>query len=65
MIDPAILEPLADDAWPARERDRLGGWRLNASSGRSMRINACWPLGARGFFAFRPHIPRLCAELIG
>lgn len=44
MIDPAVLEPLADDAWPARERDRLGGWRLNASSGRSMRINACWPL---------------------
>lgn len=45
MIDPAILEPLADDAWPARERERLGGWRLNAASGRSMRINACWPLG--------------------
>ncbi len=46
MIDPAILEPLADDAWPARERERLGGWRVNASAGRSMRINACWPLGA-------------------
>lgn len=51
MIDPAILEPhilepLADDAWPARERARLGGWRLNASSGQSMRINACWPLAA-------------------
>lgn len=46
MIDPAILEPLADDAWPARERERLGGWRLNASSGHSMRINACWPLAA-------------------
>lgn len=46
MIDPAILEPLADDAWPARERERLGGWRLNASSGHSMRINACWPLSA-------------------
>lgn len=44
MIDPAILEPLADDAWPARERERLGGWRLNASSGHSLRINACWPL---------------------
>jgi GNAT superfamily N-acetyltransferase len=44
VIDPALLEPLADDAWPARERDRLGGWRLNASSGHSMRINACWPL---------------------
>jgi GNAT superfamily N-acetyltransferase len=46
VIDPAVLEPLADDAWPARERARLGGWRLNASSGRSMRINACWPIGA-------------------
>lgn len=46
MIDPAVLEPLADDAWPARERARLGDWRLNASAGRSMRINACWPLGA-------------------
>ena len=46
MIDPAVLEPLADDAWPARERARLGGWRLNASGGRSMRINACWPLAA-------------------
>ncbi len=46
MIDPRLLEPLADDAWPARERARLGGWRLNASSGRSMRINACWPLEA-------------------
>ena len=44
MIDPSVLEPLADDAWPARERERLGGWRLNASSGHSMRINACWPL---------------------
>jgi len=42
----AILEPLADDAWPARERARLGGWRLNAASGQSMRINACWPLAA-------------------
>lgn len=46
MIDPARLEPLADDAWPARERAALGGWRLNAASGQSMRINACWPLGA-------------------
>jgi ribosomal protein S18 acetylase RimI-like enzyme len=46
VIEPAILEPLADDAWPARERARLGGWRLNASSGQSMRINACWPLAA-------------------
>ncbi|HWU81147.1 MAG TPA: GNAT family N-acetyltransferase, partial [Caulobacter sp.] len=35
MIEPHLLEPIADDAWPARERARLGGWRLNASSGRS------------------------------
>jgi N-acetylglutamate synthase len=48
VIDPRLLEPIADDAWPARERARLGGWRLNASSGRSMRINACWPLDAPG-----------------
>lgn len=46
MIDPSVLEPLADDAWPARERARLGGWRLNAASGCSMRINACWPIDA-------------------
>jgi ribosomal protein S18 acetylase RimI-like enzyme len=46
VLEPQVLEPLADDAWPARERARLGGWRLNAASGRSMRINACWPLGA-------------------
>ncbi len=46
MIDASVLEPLADDAWPARERARLGGWRLNAASGHSMRINACWPLAA-------------------
>ena len=26
---------------------------------------ACWPLAGRGFFAFRTHIPELCAALIG
>lgn len=46
ILEPHILEPLADDAWPARDRARLGGWRLNATSGHSMRINACWPLAA-------------------
>ncbi|WP_425993731.1 GNAT family N-acetyltransferase [Caulobacter sp. DWR1-3-2b1] len=44
-IDPTVLEPIADRAWPARERSTLGGWRLNASDGWSMRSNACWPLG--------------------
>ncbi|PXA91863.1 GNAT family N-acetyltransferase [Caulobacter sp. D4A] len=44
-MSPDLLEPIADGAWPARERERLGGWRLNATDGFSLRINACWPLG--------------------
>lgn len=44
-VDPLVLEPIADRAWPARERSALGGWRLNAADGWSMRTNACWPLG--------------------
>ena len=47
-IDPRLLEPIADRAWPAREAVALGGWRLNASDGWSLRINACWPLGDPG-----------------
>ena len=43
-VDPAVLEPIADRAWPARESSTLGGWRLNAADGWSMRSNACWPL---------------------
>ena len=46
MVDPAVLEPIADRAWPPRERSALGGWRLNAADGWSMRSNACWPLAA-------------------
>jgi ribosomal protein S18 acetylase RimI-like enzyme len=45
-VDPVVLEPIADRAWPARERSILGGWRLNAADGWSMRSNACWPLSA-------------------
>ncbi|MBI1682276.1 GNAT family N-acetyltransferase [Caulobacter hibisci] len=44
-MSPELLEPIADAAWPARDRERLGGWRLNAADGFSLRINACWPLG--------------------
>ncbi|WP_369060454.1 GNAT family N-acetyltransferase [Caulobacter sp. 73W] len=44
-VDPKVLEPIADRAWPAAEQLRMGGWRLNASVGFSQRINACWPLG--------------------
>jgi GNAT superfamily N-acetyltransferase len=46
IIDPHSLEAVADRAWPARESAALGGWRLNATDGWSLRINACWPLGA-------------------
>jgi GNAT superfamily N-acetyltransferase len=48
-VDPRLLEPVADRAWPARESAVLGGWRLNASDGWSLRINACWPLGEPGW----------------
>ena len=39
------LETISARAWPSARTARLGGWRLNASSGFSGRINACWPLG--------------------
>jgi ribosomal protein S18 acetylase RimI-like enzyme len=42
------LEPVAARAWPAAHEDRLGDWRLYASSGFSGRINSCWPLGEPG-----------------
>ena len=38
------LEDVAARAWPAAVIERLGGWRLNAASGFSGRVNACWPL---------------------
>jgi ribosomal protein S18 acetylase RimI-like enzyme len=43
-----VLEGLAARAWRAAESAELGGWRLNASSGFSGRINACWPTGDPG-----------------
>jgi GNAT superfamily N-acetyltransferase len=39
------LERTADRAFPAAERSALGDWILNASTGWSGRLNACWPLG--------------------
>ena len=47
-LDPAAiatLERIADNAWPAARRERLGDWILNAYAGYSGRLNACWPLG--------------------
>ncbi|HWF00287.1 MAG TPA: GNAT family N-acetyltransferase [Caulobacteraceae bacterium] len=48
VTDAAALEPITDRAWPPLERARLGGWRLNASTGFSGRLNTCWPLGRTG-----------------
>ena len=48
VIDPLVLEAIAARAWGPAESADLGGWRLNASSGFSGRINACWPLGEPG-----------------
>jgi GNAT superfamily N-acetyltransferase len=42
---PRALEPVAARGWPAAEEQRIGEWRLFASSGYSGRINACWPMG--------------------
>jgi len=44
-VDPAFLEALTQRAFPPVEMARLGDWRLAASAGHAVRINACWPLG--------------------
>jgi ribosomal protein S18 acetylase RimI-like enzyme len=44
LIDPRLIEPIADRGWPAAEIAELGGWRLHASAGQSGRINTCWAL---------------------
>jgi len=46
--DPRGLERVSARAWPAAHTEMLGGWALNASSGHSGRINACWPLSDPG-----------------
>ena len=46
IIDPHAFEPLTARAWPAARQSALGGWRLFASAGHSLRINSCWPLAA-------------------
>ena len=47
-IDPEPLERMADRAWPAASRSRLGAWIVNTDRGFSGRLNACWPLGDPG-----------------
>jgi GNAT superfamily N-acetyltransferase len=46
LLDIVALEDVTARAWPARVRERLGGWRLNAAGGRTGRANTCWTLEA-------------------
>lgn len=46
MIDILTLEEVSARAWPSLHRDRIGGWRLYASTGHTGRANTCWALGA-------------------
>lgn len=40
------LEDVSARAWPALHKARVGGWRLNASTGHTGRANTCWALEA-------------------
>ncbi|MDP2258510.1 MAG: GNAT family N-acetyltransferase [Caulobacter sp.] len=44
--DLLALEDVSARAWPALHMARLGGWRLNASTGHTGRANTCWALEA-------------------
>jgi ribosomal protein S18 acetylase RimI-like enzyme len=43
--DPVTIERLADAAWPAAERERLGPWTLRATSGVTRRANSVFTAG--------------------
>ncbi len=45
-MDIIALEDVSARAWPALHTARLGGWRLNASTGHTGRANTCWALEA-------------------
>jgi N-acetylglutamate synthase len=51
MIDPVLVEQLADAAWPAAEQVALGPWKLRATHGVTRRANSVFTAGreeARG-----------------
>jgi hypothetical protein len=50
VIDPVTIERLADAAWPAAERERLGPWTLRATAGVTRRANSA-------FTAVRADVP--------
>jgi GNAT superfamily N-acetyltransferase len=43
-VDVVALEDVSARAWPSLHRDRIGGWRLYASTGHTGRANTCWAL---------------------
>jgi ribosomal protein S18 acetylase RimI-like enzyme len=45
-LDIIALEDVSARAWPALHTGRIGGWRLNASTGHTGRANTCWALEA-------------------
>lgn len=45
-VDIVALEDVSSRAWPALHLERLGGWRLHASTGHTGRANTCWALEA-------------------
>src|SRR3990167_631661 len=45
-LDIIALEDISARAWPALHTGRIGGWRLNASTGHTGRANTCWALEA-------------------
>jgi GNAT superfamily N-acetyltransferase len=45
-VDIVALEEVSARAWPALHAARIGGWRLNASTGHTGRANTCWALEA-------------------
>lgn len=48
MTDLFAIDRAVTEAWPARERDALNGWALNADSGLTGRPNAVAPLAWTG-----------------
>jgi ribosomal protein S18 acetylase RimI-like enzyme len=45
LLDPALIERLADSAWPAAEQVPLGPWKLRATFGVTRRANSVYTAG--------------------
>ena len=45
MIDPVLIEQLADAAWPAAEQIPLGPWKLRSTQGVTRRANSVFTAG--------------------